>query len=227
MARYLGLSRTHFCKVAKSLLGEAPVTYMRQLRLERSLELLEQLNTSIDAIAADVGYGDRFSFSKEFKRHYGFSPVEYRKQSYGLESEVYSKAQALYDQKHYEKARALCETSVQKSGLKNDQDQFIYLQGRCLVTLGRSDEALAVWEQLKNPDYMWQAGLQRSRLYFRNNYFEKALAELKGLWSQAESLRHGDVIQIWIEQISALVTLRQAKQRSITWCFQGGAIEFS
>ena len=42
MANYLSMSRSHFYRVGKDLLGEAPATYLRRIRLERGLELLSQ-----------------------------------------------------------------------------------------------------------------------------------------------------------------------------------------
>lgn len=212
MAAHLGLTRTHFCRRAKALLGEAPRVYLRRIRLERSLELLEHTTETIEAIADDTGYADRFTFSKEFKRDYGCSPVQYRKQARSKADEkTHSKAQALFDHRRFEQALALCTKSLARAGADADTDPICYLQGRCLFALGRSDEALAAWSNLQTGAYAWQAGMQRSRMYFGSNHFAAALGELEKLWAEADGLKHNDVVQLWTEQADALMEKRRTR----------------
>jgi AraC-like DNA-binding protein len=210
MASHLGITRAYFCRLAKSLLGEAPMSYLRRIRLESSLELLEHTSLSIDTVAEEVGYGDRFSFSKEFKRRYGCSPVQYRKGSRTtLQAESHAKAQALFENGRYEQALSVCDRTLQKATEESDQAQTIFLLGRCLVALGRRDDAFAAWSQLQDYSYAWQAGLQRCKLYFQNSQYDNVLEELDRLWSKAEGMQHGDVIQLWAEHVATLIAQRR------------------
>ena len=56
----------------------APTQYLRKLRMERALELLETSLLSIKEIAAKVGYNDSSHFMREFKKSYGSTPSQYR-----------------------------------------------------------------------------------------------------------------------------------------------------
>ncbi len=59
--------------------GFAPSNYITQLRLQKSRELLETSQITIDEIVWSVGYEDQSSFRKLFKTQVGLTPSEYRK----------------------------------------------------------------------------------------------------------------------------------------------------
>ncbi len=59
--------------------GLAPSVYITQLRLQKSRELLETSQITVDEIVWKVGYEDQSSFRKLFKTHVGLTPSEYRK----------------------------------------------------------------------------------------------------------------------------------------------------
>ena len=59
--------------------GLAPSSYITQLRLQKSRELLETSKMTIDEIVWKVGYEDQSSFRKLFKTQVGLTPSEYRK----------------------------------------------------------------------------------------------------------------------------------------------------
>jgi AraC family transcriptional regulator, arabinose operon regulatory protein len=59
--------------------GVAPKQYQIQLRVDRAKELLTMTDKSVEAIAAEVGYGDPFYFSRLFHKHENRSPTEFRK----------------------------------------------------------------------------------------------------------------------------------------------------
>jgi len=48
--------------------------------MSKSLQLLEETDRTIFDIGTDVGYSDGKTFSKEFKKENGVSPLEYRRQ---------------------------------------------------------------------------------------------------------------------------------------------------
>lgn len=81
LARAVGLSRTAFAQRFRVALGDTPVSYLRGLRMQRAMRLLEESRRPLQAVAAEVGYGDAFGFSKVFKRCTGVSPAAYRRES--------------------------------------------------------------------------------------------------------------------------------------------------
>ena len=58
-----------------------PINYLIHVRLEKAKEMLEDGRESIRTIANLVGYDDVYHFSKLFKKHFGVSPMYYRKKS--------------------------------------------------------------------------------------------------------------------------------------------------
>ena len=62
-------------------MGESPIRYLIQIRLEKAKEILEDESCgSIRDVAAEVGYEDVYYFSKLFKKYYGIAPAYYKKQ---------------------------------------------------------------------------------------------------------------------------------------------------
>jgi transcriptional regulator GlxA family with amidase domain len=52
--------------------------YLKRLRLERAAALLLATSMSIKEIAFSVGFGSTAHFSRDFKKHYGLPPTDYR-----------------------------------------------------------------------------------------------------------------------------------------------------
>ena len=49
------------------------------VRMDRSRALLRHTNVSVSSVAREVGYEDQLAFSKIFKKKFGISPAQYRK----------------------------------------------------------------------------------------------------------------------------------------------------
>ena len=79
LARGAGLSRSVLAARFREQMGDTPLAYLRTVRLQRAMRLLVEQDATLEAIAAAVGYGDAFSFSKAFKRAVGLSPGEFRR----------------------------------------------------------------------------------------------------------------------------------------------------
>lgn len=77
IAASIGLSRSAFFKKLKSLTGLAPVDWVKEIRLNKSVELIKTTDLSISEIAFAVGFNDSGYFSKCFRKKYNQSPREY------------------------------------------------------------------------------------------------------------------------------------------------------
>ncbi|MBX2946728.1 MAG: response regulator [Cyclobacteriaceae bacterium] len=73
----LGLSRVHLFRKIKALTGQGPADFIRNYRLQRAEQLLQQNNLRVAEISYEVGFQDVTYFSKCFKKAYGCSPTEY------------------------------------------------------------------------------------------------------------------------------------------------------
>jgi AraC family transcriptional regulator, activator of mtrCDE len=74
-----GLSRSGFAERFTSVLGRAPMTALRELRLKHAAHLLRMEGQSIEQAANAAGYSSRSSFARAFRRAHGCDPSEYRK----------------------------------------------------------------------------------------------------------------------------------------------------
>lgn len=78
LAQHAGLSRTALAERFRDAMGDTPLNHLRVLRMQRAMRLLTETDRKLEAVAAEVGYRDAFSFSKVFKRTVGLSPKAFR-----------------------------------------------------------------------------------------------------------------------------------------------------
>jgi AraC-like DNA-binding protein len=78
LAREVGLSRTLLAERFRTRMGDTPLNHLRTIRIQRAMRLLADTDHKLEAVAAEVGYGDAFSFSKAFRRAVGLAPGEFR-----------------------------------------------------------------------------------------------------------------------------------------------------
>lgn len=78
LARFVNLSRSRLRHLFKTETGMSPAHYLRSLRVERAKELLETTPLSVEQIMLRVGVRDRSHFDREFKKHCGLTPTQYR-----------------------------------------------------------------------------------------------------------------------------------------------------
>ncbi len=69
----------HFHRIMRAYLGEPLGAYIVRLRMETAVTLLLYSSEAINNIAFKVGYDNPSSFNKAFKKRFGISPIEYRK----------------------------------------------------------------------------------------------------------------------------------------------------
>src|SRR6202041_279490 len=74
-----GMSRSAFALRFKDLLGQTPLEYVTEWRMQKAMQLLEQRDKKHVDVARLVGYESDAAFSKAFKRVVGASPGEYLK----------------------------------------------------------------------------------------------------------------------------------------------------
>lgn len=78
IAAQVGVSRAAFARRFSDLVGEPPMTYLTRRRLSLAADLLLDPNSTIGAVARQVGYNGPFALSTAFKRERGISPRDHR-----------------------------------------------------------------------------------------------------------------------------------------------------
>lgn len=75
----IGMSRTSFYNKLKSLTGERPQDYVRNVRLNYAAELLKKGEYNVSEVAYMTGFRDSKYFREVFKKYYGVAPSQYIK----------------------------------------------------------------------------------------------------------------------------------------------------
>lgn len=81
LAEKAGMSRNGFLRLFKSELKEAPQTFFRRKRIERACEMLQFSDLSIEEIAEETGFSDRYHLTRVFCQVMSITPAAYRKQN--------------------------------------------------------------------------------------------------------------------------------------------------
>jgi AraC-like DNA-binding protein len=80
LAAAVGSSRAVLARRFTELVGEPPIAFLTGWRLALAADLLRSSDDTIAAVARQVGYSTAFALSIAFKRTYGVSPNEHRRQ---------------------------------------------------------------------------------------------------------------------------------------------------
>ncbi|MBL8210402.1 MAG: AraC family transcriptional regulator [Bryobacterales bacterium] len=83
LAALAGMSAPHFTRLFRRAFGTSPIDWLRRERINQAKRRLGETADPIEWIAGQVGYHDRFFFSKDFKRITGMTPREFRRREQG------------------------------------------------------------------------------------------------------------------------------------------------
>lgn len=78
VSEQVGMSPSYFSKCFKEEVGVSFIGYVTRLRMEQSIELLNDSSYKVYEVAHAVGYAEYPHFAKIFKKTYGMSPTDYR-----------------------------------------------------------------------------------------------------------------------------------------------------
>ena len=81
LARYTPYSYSRLAPVFKSLTGRTLVEYLTEIKMRRAQDLLKTTDTPITQIALDLNYESLSHFIRTFKRVYGITPRDFRKEN--------------------------------------------------------------------------------------------------------------------------------------------------
>ena len=79
LAELCKMTPEYFRALFRKFYGTSPLKYINELKLTYAAELIESGEYSITEVAGLSGFADASHFSREFKKHFGAPPVEYKK----------------------------------------------------------------------------------------------------------------------------------------------------
>lgn len=79
LAKSVAMSRSVFAGRFKSLVGETPLSYLTNWRINKAKELLTSEKINISEVAYNVGYQSEAAFNRVFKARTGKTPALYRR----------------------------------------------------------------------------------------------------------------------------------------------------
>lgn len=78
LANIYNCSTSYLARLFKNQLGVGPIEYLIHLRVHKAKQLLLKTDARLGEIANCVGYSDVYYFSRLFKKHTGYSPIQFR-----------------------------------------------------------------------------------------------------------------------------------------------------
>ncbi len=79
LGRQVGLSRSALHERFAELVGQPPMQYLTNWRMQRGARLLRESNATVSTIAQEVGYDSEAAFARAFKRLVGLPPATWRR----------------------------------------------------------------------------------------------------------------------------------------------------
>ncbi|MEF3306143.1 AraC family transcriptional regulator [Paenibacillus sp. GYB003] len=93
LAQVANFSDYHFHRVFQAMAGEAVMDYVRKRRLARSAYRIAYTDAKLIDVALENGFRNHETFTRAFKRMFGMTPADYRKQ--GVKPPAYPKLNVL------------------------------------------------------------------------------------------------------------------------------------
>lgn len=81
LARQCNVSAAHFCRMFRQITGTPPLQYLANLRLHQAASLLKRTDRTVSQIAEDVGFDDVGYMSRCFKKQFGMTPTQLKREN--------------------------------------------------------------------------------------------------------------------------------------------------
>jgi len=79
LASACSLTRSHFSRAFKRTTGVSPQAWIRQQRISKAKQLIQETHLSLTQISLDCGFSDQAHFCTTFIRNEGVTPLAWRR----------------------------------------------------------------------------------------------------------------------------------------------------
>jgi AraC-like DNA-binding protein len=80
MAAHAKMSESYFTALFRSVIGLPPYAYLSKCRLDTARARLAETDASVAAIAHDLGFSSPQHLAMQFRKTFGLTPTEWRRQ---------------------------------------------------------------------------------------------------------------------------------------------------
>jgi transcriptional regulator GlxA family with amidase domain len=78
MAAVIGINGSQLRRLCLQVMGSTPRQVLTRLRLETAADLLKEPRLRVKEILGRIGVNDASHFCRDFRKHFGVSPLEFR-----------------------------------------------------------------------------------------------------------------------------------------------------
>lgn len=78
LSKIANLSTVYFRRLFTEITGVSPIAYLHKVKIEKAKEILSSDYGTISQVADMLGYQNIYDFSRDFKKHTGISPSNYK-----------------------------------------------------------------------------------------------------------------------------------------------------
>ena len=79
LASELGMSRSTLSRKMKALLGQTPLEFIKDIKMQHACNMLKNATMTIAEVVEALGYNDHKHFTSLFKDTFGMTPSEFQK----------------------------------------------------------------------------------------------------------------------------------------------------
>jgi|GEM_PF-4332580 len=80
LTKHFHMSREHISRMFKKETGENFIAYLTRLRMKKASGLIKEAKHSMQMVAENIGFNDASYFSRSFKKYFGISPEDYKRE---------------------------------------------------------------------------------------------------------------------------------------------------
>ncbi len=79
LAKMAFLSERHYARLFQAVYNTSPIEHLIHYRLDKACAMIRTSRLGLSEIASSCGFGDKVSFSRQFRQRFGITPGQFRK----------------------------------------------------------------------------------------------------------------------------------------------------
>ncbi|MGN0353922.1 MAG: helix-turn-helix transcriptional regulator [Muricoprocola sp.] len=79
LANLANMNEQYYCRFFKKAIGKTPIEYLNEMRIQRSMRLLQSSQKSVLEVSLECGFNNLGNYMRTFKKVTGTTPLQYRK----------------------------------------------------------------------------------------------------------------------------------------------------